>query len=96
MINYKTVNYLGHLGQVLSFLCLPQSSMTSLGIVYHINHKECFLHNSVSKESACNARDPHSIPGPGRSLEKEMVMHSSILAWEIPWIEESGRLQAMG
>ena len=29
-------------------------------------------------------------------LEKEMVMHSSILAWEIPWIEESGRLQAMG
>ena len=67
MINYKTVNFLGHLGQVLSFLCLPQSSTTPLGIVYHINHKECFLHNSVSKESACNARDPHSIPGPGRS-----------------------------
>ena len=25
-------------------------------------------------------------------LEKEMVTHSSILAWEIPWIEEPGRL----
>ena len=29
-------------------------------------------------------------------LEKEMVTHSSILAWEIPWTEKSGRLQAMG
>ena len=26
-------------------------------------------------------------------LEKEMATHSSILAWEIPWIEE---LQSMG
>ena len=29
-------------------------------------------------------------------LEKEMAIHSSILAWEIPWIEEPGRLQSMG
>ena len=29
-------------------------------------------------------------------LEKEMATHSSILAWEIPWIEEPGRLQFMG
>ena len=29
-------------------------------------------------------------------LEKEMATHSSILAWEIPWTEESGRLQSMG
>ena len=29
-------------------------------------------------------------------LEKEMATHSSILAWRIPWIEESGRLQSMG
>ena len=29
-------------------------------------------------------------------LEKEMAPHSSILAWEIPWIEEPGGLQAMG
>ena len=25
-------------------------------------------------------------------LEKEMAIHSSILAWEIPWAEEPGRL----
>ena len=29
-------------------------------------------------------------------LEKEIATHSSILAWEIPWTEEPGRLQSMG
>ena len=29
-------------------------------------------------------------------LEKKMETHSSILAWEIPWTEEPGRLQSMG
>ena len=29
-------------------------------------------------------------------LEKEMATSSSILAWKIPWTEESGRLQFMG
>ena len=29
-------------------------------------------------------------------LEKEMATHSSILAWRIPWGEESVRLQSMG
>ena len=31
--------------------------------------------------------DPH---------EKEMAIHSSTLAWKIPWVEEPGRLQPMG
>ena len=29
-------------------------------------------------------------------LEEEMETHSSILVWEIPWIEEPGSLQSMG
>ena len=29
-------------------------------------------------------------------MEKEMATHSSTLAWEIPWMEEPGRLQSMG
>ena len=29
-------------------------------------------------------------------LETEMAIHSSILAWEIPWTEEPGGLQSMG
>ena len=31
-----------------------------------------------------------------RKLEKAMAPHSSTLAWKIPWMEESGRLQSMG
>ena len=33
--------------------------------------------------------------GPEDPLEKEMATHSAILAWEIPWTEESDGLQAM-
>ena len=29
-------------------------------------------------------------------LEKEMAIHSSTIAWRIPWTEEPGRLQSMG
>ena len=29
-------------------------------------------------------------------LEKEMAIHSSTLAWKIPWTEKSDRLQSMG
>ena len=29
-------------------------------------------------------------------LVKEMAIHSSILAWRIPWTEELGELQSMG
>ena len=29
-------------------------------------------------------------------LEKEMVTHSSILAWRIPWTEKPGGLQSTG
>ena len=29
-------------------------------------------------------------------LEKKMATHSSILVWEIPWMEEPGGLQSVG
>ena len=29
-------------------------------------------------------------------LEQEMAIHSSTIAWKIPWTEEPGRLQSMG
>ena len=51
------------------------------------------------KESACQAGDSGdrgSISGFGKSPKKEMAIHSSILAWEIPRTEEPGRLQSMG
>ena len=33
--------------------------------------------------------------GQEEPLEKEMVTHSSILSWEIPWTDDTGRLQSM-
>ena len=93
-------------------------------------------HSSVAKESTCNAGDPGSISGLGKSpeeaigyplqyswaslvaqlvknppvmwetwvrslgcedpVEKEMVTHSSVLSWRIPWTEESGGLIVRG
>ena len=40
--------------------------------------------SSVGKESACNAGDPGSILGSGRS-PGEGIDYYSILAWRIPW-----------
>ena len=51
---------------------------------------------SDSKGSVYNAGDSGSSPGLGRSLEKEMAIHSSTIAWKIQWTEEPGRLQSMG
>ena len=36
------------------------------------------------------------IPRWGRSPEEEMATHFSILAWEIPWTEEPGRVARVG
>ena len=55
-----------------------------------------FRRMSDGKASACNAGDRGSIPGSGRSLEKEMAIYSSTLAWKIPWMEEPDRLKSMG
>ena len=55
-----------------------------------------FLEGSGGEEFACNAGDLGSIPGSGRSLEKEMAPHSSILAWEISRTGDPGGLQFMG
>ena len=52
-----------------------------------------FPGGSVVKNPPANAGDAGLIPALGRSLEEEMAIHSSILAWTIPWTEEPGRLQ---
>ena len=40
-------------------------------------------------------RDVESVSGLRNPLEYEVVTHSSVLAWKIPWTEEPGRLQFM-
>ena len=53
----------------------------------------------VVKKLAASAGDMETwVRSLGREdpLEKQMVTHSSILAWEIPWTGEPGRVQSMG
>ena len=47
------------------------------------------------KNLLANAGDMGSILGREDPLKEEMATHSIILAWEIPYIEEPGRLQSM-
>ena len=46
--------------------------------------------------NAGDVRDESLIPGSEDPLEKEMAIHSGILAWRIPWTEEPGGLQFIG
>ena len=79
-------------GWVTSTDFLQRTSVTAMKIL-HIVMLWGFLSGSVSKEPVSNAVDPGLIPGLGRSLEKGMATHSSILAWRIPWTEGPGGLQ---
>ena len=61
-------------------LKLPRM-LTHSVLSFHDNSlTESFPGGSDSKESACSAGDPGSIPGSGRSLEKGMATHNSVFA----------------
>ena len=53
-----------------------------------------FPGGSGVKNPPANARDAGLILGWEDPLKKEMATCFSILAWEIPWAKESGRLQS--
>ena len=48
------------------------------------------------KNAPASAGRSGSNPAQGDPLEKAMATHSSVPAWEIPWIEEPGGLQTNG
>ena len=58
-------------------------------MLFHSYLVEMTPGGSDGKESAHNAGEPGSIPRED-PLKKRMATHSSILAWRIPWTEESG------
>ena len=45
--------------------------------------------------NAGDARDMNSILSWEDALEEEMTIHSSILAWKIPWTDEPGRIHGV-
>ena len=62
--------------------------------------QNCFPGVSSGKETACHVLEMQETwvqpLCQEDSLEKETAIHSTILAWEIPWTEEPGELQSMG
>ena len=55
-----------------------------------------FLGGSVVKNLPAMQEAQIQSLGRADRLEEEMAIHPSILAWRIPWTEETGRLQSIG
>ena len=86
------------MGQYKSYLRsrLPGSTLRKNRVSRDKKLEVVFHGDSESKESACNVDTQIYFLGWEDPLEKRMATHSSILAWRIPWTEESGGLQCMG
>ena len=64
--------------------CVPFKSPATSLVAQTVNHLSTMRETWVQP---LGCEDP---------LEKEMAIHSSTIAWKIPWTEEPGRLQSMG
>ena len=56
----------------------------------------CLVAETVKNLPAMQETQVRSLDPGEDPLEKGMAMHSSIVAWRNPWIEEPGRLQSVG
>ena len=75
----------------MSLLCFGEANIyDSLFLIKKKKELPCSL-NVI--DSVCNAEDPGSIPGLGRSSGDG---NGSILAWGITWTEKPGGLQSAG
>ena len=81
LIHFKYL-HISYTFQVLTFLTHSYTFQ-----VLHLEIATCLLMATVENNADREWEDP---------LEKGMATHSSILAWIIPWTEESGGLQSMG
>ena len=59
------------------------------------DHRTSLVAQTVKRLSTMRETRVRSL-GREDPLEKEMAIHSSTIAWKIPWTEEPGRLQSMG
>ena len=70
--------------------CKSNMHITSQWLLIRVLQESLLIAGgSAGKESTCSVGDLGSIPGLGRSLEKGLATHSSILAWRIPWAIQS-------
>ena len=55
-----------------------------------------FPGGSEGEESTCKAGDLSQSLGSEYHVDEGVAIHSSVLAWRIPWTEEPGGLQSVG
>ena len=77
----------------LSLMCVRAKCMIVGSRLMRVSQVALVVKNLSA--SAEDVRNMGSIPGTGRSLEREMAIASSVLAWKIPWTEEPGGLQSI-
>ena len=89
LMSYKTLSLCYNSSHAyLLFLELGISSTCMLHKMPAVSHARLVTNLPAMQETwvrSLGQEDP---------LEKEMAVHSSILAWKIPWTEEPGRLQS--
>ena len=61
-----------------------------------LNRGASLVAQMVKRLSTMREDEVRSLGWEDPLLEKEMAIHSSTIAWEIPWTEEPGRLQSVG
>ena len=86
--------------------CSKSLSIREMQIETTIRYRFIPHHTRTAVEASLKAHMEKNLPamqetwvqslGWENPLEKEMATHSSILAWEISWTEEPGRLWSMG
>ena len=79
---------------VVSYIISTEHSVIDAAFVL-ISHMRASQLLASTVLQKYNAGDLGLILGSGRSPEKEMATHSSILAWRIPWAEKHGGLECM-
>ena len=88
------------IGVFVSFMVTFQrdeyQSLRNMFLDYKTNKSQGFPGNSVVKIHLPMQEMQVLSLGWDDPLEKEITIHSSILAWKIPWTEEPCRLQSMG
>ena len=77
-------------------VCSKTLNIVPCAILYHLSYIQQFA--SDNPEPSVFPPQPTYFLATleAISLEKEMAIHSSILAWRIPWTEKPSRLQSTG
>ena len=91
--SYKCVSSVGSVAQSCPILCDPMNRSTP-GLPVHHQLRE-FTQTHVHWVSDAILVALICISW-WHIMEKAMALHSSTLAWKIPWMEEPGKLQSMG